>query len=59
MRSIKGQKMNMKNAVKSSLFIVLMLCGCDNKAEPVGDETLQPLPQEQYERGKIETHSTE
>jgi len=51
--------MNMKNVVKSSLFIVLMLCGCDNKAEPVGDETLQPLPQEQYERGKIETHSTE
>ena len=60
--------MIMKNIV-SSLFVLLLLSGCDNRAEPIEDET-QVVPQEhmdekempplkQYERGRIETHSTE
>ncbi len=47
----------MKSLV-SSFLIVLILSGCDNRAEPVEDETKVP-PQQQYERGQIETHSTE
>jgi len=44
----------------SSLFILLMLSGCDNKAEAVvEEEETQVEPQEQYEQGHIETHSTE
>jgi uncharacterized lipoprotein NlpE involved in copper resistance len=49
--------MTMKSAV-SSFLIVLILSGCENKAEPVKDET-KVAPQQQYEQGKIETHSTE
>ena len=48
----------MKNVV-SSLFALFILSGCDNKAEPVVEEETQVAPQEQYEQGKIETHSTE
>ena len=50
--------MSMKN-VLSSLFILLILSGCDNKTEAVAEEEIQVEPQEQYEQGKIETHSTE
>ncbi len=49
--------MIIKNAV-SSFFLLLILSGCDNKAEPVEEET-PSTPQEQYEQGHIETHSTE
>ena len=50
--------MSMKNVV-SSLFALLILSGCDNKAEPV-DESMDIQPkQEQYKQGKIDTHSTE
>lgn len=56
-------------SIASSLFVLLLLSGCDNRAEPIEDET-QVVPQEhmdkkempplkQYERGRIETHSTE
>lgn len=48
----------MKNVV-SSLFVLYMLSGCDNKAEPIVEEERQTAPQEQYEQGHIETHSTE
>ncbi|MGB5965239.1 MAG: hypothetical protein WBF77_08785 [Sulfurimonadaceae bacterium] len=47
----------MKNVV-SSLFVLLILSGCENRAEPVEEET-QVAPQEQHEQGHIETHSTE
>lgn len=50
--------MTMKNVV-SSLFFLLLLSGCENKAEPVLDDGTQSVPQEQHEQGKIETHSTE
>ena len=50
--------MIMKN-VASSLFALFILSGCDNKAEPVVEEETQVAPQEQYEQGHIETHSTE
>ena len=49
--------MIIKNAV-SSFFLLLILSGCENRAEPVDEET-QVTPQEQYEQGHIETHSTE
>ncbi len=51
--------MIMKNVV-SSLFLLLLLSGCENRTEPVEmeDETQMP-PLEQYEQGHIETHSTE
>jgi len=49
--------MIMKNLV-SSCLIVLILSGCDNRAEPVEDEA-NITSQQQYEHGKIETHSTE
>ncbi len=50
--------MSMKNAV-ASLFVLLMLSACDNKAEPV-DESINAQPQhEQYEQGKIDTHGSE
>lgn len=46
-------------SVVSSLFVLLLLSGCEeNKAEPVEDEPVV-TPQQQYEQGKIETHSTE
>ena len=48
----------MKNVI-SSLFILLILSGCDNKAEAVVENEPQVEPQEQYEQGHIETHSTE
>ena len=47
----------MKNVV-GSFLIVLILSGCENKAEPV-EEEIKAAPQQQYEHGKIETHSTE
>ena len=50
--------MSMKNVI-SSLFLLALLSGCDNKAEAVVEEELEVAPQEQYEQGKIETHSTE
>ncbi len=50
--------MSMRN-VTSSLFILLMLSGCDNRTEAVAEEKIQVEPQEQYEQGHIETHSTE
>ena len=46
-------------SVVSSLFLLLALSGCDNKAEAVVEEETQVEPQEQYEQGHIETHSTE
>lgn len=49
--------MIIKNAV-SSFLLVLILSGCENRAEPVEEETPN-TPQEQYEQGHIETHSTE
>jgi len=40
--------------------MAVLLCGCDNKAEPVEDNAnVTPQQQQQYERGHIETHSTE
>ena len=45
--------------IASSLFILFMLCGCDNRAEPIVEEEEQIAPQEQYEQGHIETHSTQ
>ena len=50
--------MSMKNAI-SSLFLLALLSGCDNKAEAVVEEEIEVTPQEQYEQGHIETHSTE
>ena len=50
--------MSMKNVI-SSLFLLLLLSGCDNKAKAIVEEELEVAPQEQYEQGKIETHSTE
>jgi len=50
--------MSMKNVV-SSLFALLILSGCDNKAEPV-DESMDTQPkQEQYKQGKIDTHGSD
>ena len=50
--------MNMKNVV-SSLFILLILTACDNKAKPV-DESLDAQPQQQqYEQGTIDTHGSD
>ena len=48
----------MKNVI-SSLFILLILSGCDNRAETIIEDEPQVEPQEQYEQGHIETHSTE
>lgn len=45
-------------SVASSFFLVLLLSGCDHKAQPLDEENMT-APQEQYEQGKIETHSTE
>ena len=50
--------MSMKNVV-SSLFVLLLLSSCDNKAEPVDESMDTQLKQEQYKQGKIDTHSTE
>ncbi len=50
--------MNMKNVI-SSLFLLALFSGCDNKAEAVVEDETPIAPQEQYEQGKIETHSTE
>jgi hypothetical protein len=36
----------------------MMLSGCENKAEPV-EEIPEEIPQQQYEKGHIDTHSTE
>lgn len=47
----------MKSVISSVLFL-LMLSGCDNKAQPV-EETPEEIPQQQYEKGRIDTHSTE
>jgi hypothetical protein len=47
----------MRSAV-SSFFVLLILSGCENRAEPVENEA-KVVPQQQYERGRIETHSTE
>ena len=50
--------MSMQNIV-SSLFVLLLLSGCDNKAEPI-DESIDTKPQqEQYQQGNIDTHGTE
>ena len=49
--------MIMKSVV-SSFFVLLVLSGCENRAEPVEEEA-PSAPQQQYERGHIETHSTE
>ena len=50
--------MSMKNVV-SSLFVLLVLSGCDNKAEPI-DESMDIQPQqEQYKQGKIDTHGSD
>jgi hypothetical protein len=38
--------------------LLLMLSGCDNKAQPV-EEVPEEIPQEKYEKGHIDTHSTE
>lgn len=50
--------MSMKNVI-SSLALLFILSGCDNKAEAVVEDEPQVEPQEQYEQGHIETHSTE
>jgi len=46
------------NSVVSSVLFLLILSGCDNKAQPV-EEMPQEIPQQQYEKGHIDTHSTE
>ena len=50
--------MSIKNVI-SSLSLLFILSGCDNKAEAISEEEIEIAPQEQYEQGKIETHSTE
>ncbi|MCJ7765768.1 MAG: hypothetical protein MUP09_07490 [Thiovulaceae bacterium] len=45
-------------SVISSFFIVVLLSGCDNRAEPVEDEAVV-APQQQHERGQIDTHGTD
>ena len=50
--------MNMKNAA-ASLFTILLLTGCEQKAEKISDEQLQTPQQQQYEQGKIDTHGKE
>lgn len=49
--------MIMKN-IASSLLLLMLISGCENKAEPLEDD-VQIAPQEQHEQGHIETHSTE
>ena len=51
--------MNIKNTA-ASLFAILLLTGCEQKAEKISDEQLQvPQQQQQYKQGKIDTHGTE
>ena len=52
--------MNIKNTA-ASLFAILLLTGCEQKAEKISDEQLQvpQQQQQQYKQGKIDTHGTE
>ena len=50
--------MSIKNVI-SSLFILLILSGCDNKAEQMDESMDTQTQQEQYKQGKIDTHGTE
>lgn len=50
--------MSIKSVI-SSLFLLALFSGCENKAEAISEEEVEVAPQEQYEKGKIETHSTE
>jgi len=52
--------MSMKTAVKTSslALLLLLLTACETKAQKAEDEIIIE-PQEQYEQGNIETHSTE
>ena len=49
--------MNMKN-VLSSLFALLFLTACENRAEAV-DEEINVQKHEQFQKGEIATHSKE
>jgi len=49
--------MSIKNVV-SSLFLLLLLTACENRAQPV-EEEVDVQNQEQFQQGNIATHSEE